>query len=112
MSDKDICLGLTAKEAKIKLSEISKQIRENREKYEKAMEYPARMDIREKLDNEFASIAKHYERLLECYNVGLLESLNQESKRLNILTIALIGLTVVLTSITIGDIILRAIFHV
>jgi hypothetical protein len=56
------------------------------------------------LDNDIIQVR-------EWYNIGLSESLYHESKRLNTLTIVLIGLTAILSVLTIVDILSRVIIH-
>jgi|GEM_PF-5214806 hypothetical protein len=63
------------------------------------------------LSQKLNAINDEIAQVREWYNIGLSESLYHESKRLNTLTLVLIGLTAVLGVLTIADILSRVIIH-
>ena len=64
------------------------------------------------LTQQLEAIYKDIAQVREWYNLGVSESLYHESKRLNNLTTALIGLTAILGILTIIDILSRVIIHI
>lgn len=117
MPEKDQSIGLGMREAKQKLIALNARIDQvTKELHDissnsKAL-FPTSTPKYRKLAEELTILEQQTNEVREWYTIGISERLYEESKRLNTLTKALIGLTTFLAILTVVDVLSRVILHV
>jgi hypothetical protein len=112
MRKKEKLLGLSPEDAKQSLMDLRKQADELNKKV-LAIDSKPIPDTEEvnRFKKELEDIKQQTDLLYKTYNMGLLELLHQESKRLNMLTKVLIAITLLLGLLTAIDILSKVFFH-